>query len=74
MNYFPRQSELTYTCRGCSNTYIKGSISCCVMHAPGTCCHYGDTLVNLPQRSDSPSIAANPLRLAAVATFPLEKK
>lgn len=43
MAYFPHKSQRAYKCEGCGRWFIKGNVSCCVMHAPGTCCHYGDT-------------------------------
>ena len=30
-------------CPGCGGTFIDNGIRCCVAHAPGTCCHYGET-------------------------------
>jgi hydrogenase maturation factor len=40
---FERIADFLYTCPVCGGTFRKGNISCCVAHAPGTCCHYGDT-------------------------------
>jgi hypothetical protein len=39
---FPKHEEVIYTCPVCKGKFIAGNISCCVAHAPGTCCHYGD--------------------------------
>lgn len=37
-------------CQICGKTYTGGNsnISCLVLHAPGTCCHYGETEVKPP--------------------------
>ncbi len=38
-----------YRCPICKNYYRSqtGSVQmqCCVLHAPGTCCHFGETLI-----------------------------
>lgn len=33
-----------FLCPVCNKRYVSGSgnISCCVMHAPGDCCHFND--------------------------------
>lgn len=51
MPYFPRKSESAYKCQGCGQWYIRGNLSCCVAHTPGTCCHYGETPSLPPQRA-----------------------
>lgn len=50
--YFPRQNEsIAYKCQGCGGWFIKGTVSCCVNHSSGTCCHYGETPTTPPQHS-----------------------
>jgi hypothetical protein len=37
-----------HRCGICGNLYAynpRYRVSCCVAHPPGTCCHYGETLV-----------------------------
>lgn len=58
MPYFPKQSETAYRCAGCGGSFVRGNVSCCVAHAPGTCCHYGE----------KPVAAANPAPLPNVWT------
>lgn len=43
MTYFPTQEDLVYKCPKCEQWFIQGHERCLVLHAPGTCCHYGDT-------------------------------
>ena len=33
-----------FRCPQCGQTYVQGSstMSCCVAHSPGSCCHYTD--------------------------------
>ena len=40
--YFPTEQEQEYTCPNCGGRFRPTGLSCCVLHAPGTCCHYGD--------------------------------
>lgn len=53
MPYFPKKQkqETAYKCAGCGQWYLRGNVSCCVLHAPGTCCHYGET-PTLPPRTE----------------------
>lgn len=39
-----REQTIIYYCPICRGHYIPPPIpvSCCVVHAPGQCCHYGD--------------------------------
>ena len=41
MQIFPKQNPIV-TCPICKKTFRLGNVNCCVLHAPGTCCHYGD--------------------------------
>ena len=43
MPYFPKDTERAYRCPNCGGWFIPGNISCCVAHAPGTCCHEYET-------------------------------
>jgi hypothetical protein len=43
--YFPKKRANHYKCRGCGDWFTPGNVSCCVAHAPGTCCHYGETRI-----------------------------
>jgi hypothetical protein len=38
------QFVMIYTCPGCQGHFGVGSVtvSCAVLHAPGTCCHVGE--------------------------------
>jgi hypothetical protein len=45
MPYFPTSKESAYRCQGCGQWFIPSGVSCCVAHAPGTCCHMGETPV-----------------------------
>lgn len=42
MPYFPKVEERSYTCPGCGGRFFPLGFSCCVLHPPGTCCHYGE--------------------------------
>lgn len=42
MPYFPQQQETAYKCQGCGQWYYRGNVSCCVLHTPGSCCHFGE--------------------------------
>ena len=44
--YFPHIQSQEYTCQGCGRRFRKTGLSCCVLHPPGTCCHYGE--ISLP--------------------------
>ena len=35
-----------YKCDICGGYFLRGNVSCCVIHAPGECCHYGDQPIN----------------------------
>ena len=37
-----------FRCGICGKTFVRGSpnVSCCVLHAPGTCCHYTDRAIS----------------------------
>lgn len=48
MVYFPARQETAYRCQCCGKWFIRGVVSCAVMHAPGTCCHYGDEPIAAP--------------------------
>ena len=48
MAYFPVRDS--YLCPGCGGHFKDGGVRCAVLHAPGTCCHYGDTPLPTPQR------------------------
>ena len=39
MPYFPKQPEQAYQCEGCKGWFYPSNMSCCVAHAPGSCCH-----------------------------------
>jgi hypothetical protein len=45
MPYFPTRQESAYRCEGCGDWFIPSNVSCCVAHAPGTCCHVTETRV-----------------------------
>ena len=56
MVYFPKVKEAPARptkCPGCERWYVpnpkKAHESCCVMHFPGSCCHFSDTEVPAPQ-------------------------
>lgn len=41
-----------YRCGVCRHFFRRGArmhVSCCVMHEPGTCCHYGDVILDEAQ-------------------------
>ncbi len=40
-----------YWCPRCHRIFLRGdhNVSCCVAHASGTCCHYGDMDVSREQ-------------------------
>ena len=40
-----------YRCGLCGKYFLRGNVSCCVMHPRGECCHYGDREVT-PTRDD----------------------
>ena len=52
MTYFPnyRIESKPQKCPGCGGWFIynEHGMSCLVLHAPGTCCHYGETQVSAP--------------------------
>ena len=49
MQVFPPARENSpIRCPVCGGLFIDNGIRCAVMHAPGTCCHYGDTVVEEP--------------------------
>jgi hypothetical protein len=49
MPYFPPESDADneYWCPNCRMRYRVPRVraSCCVLHSPGSCCHYGETKV-----------------------------
>lgn len=52
MPYFPElQPAAPYFCPRCEAWYIvlELAISCCVIHLPGTCCHFNEEMVEMPQ-------------------------
>lgn len=52
--YFTSESERpVYWCPNCKAWYQRGNMNCCVAHAPGTCCHHGETRVEPPTRFGS---------------------
>lgn len=52
--YFPKREEVPpYHCQGCGGWYHRANISCCVNHAPGTCCHLYETPAAPPTRDTS---------------------
>ena len=51
MPYFPKAEEQApYKCPGCGGWFYRGNMNCAVNHAPGTCCHYGETPTTQPIR------------------------
>jgi hypothetical protein len=55
MVYFPPIEKATpraEKCPGCGDWYLpqRGpvTVSCCVIHPPGSCCHMGETKVPAP--------------------------
>lgn len=52
MPYFPPDDfvETVYHCQGCGGWFktIRNAVSCCVMHEPGTCCHFSELAVLAP--------------------------
>lgn len=49
MPYFPPLNTLTaYQCPGCHGWFLPSNTSCCVAHAPGTCCHHFEQVVPGP--------------------------
>jgi len=40
-------SQDPYRCPTCRGYFLKGNVSCCVMHMAGECCHYGDVPVDV---------------------------
>ena len=48
MPYFPMRQETVYRCQGCGRWFTPGMLTCCVLHAPGTCCHMGEMEVMGP--------------------------
>lgn len=45
MPYFPLKTAKgsAYYCPQCKAWYTRSNVSCCVLHAPGSCCHMGET-------------------------------
>lgn len=50
MPYFPKDEERAYFCPNCKAWFVPSSISCCVNHTPGECCHMYERMVPAPQR------------------------
>lgn len=49
MPYFPPSTATSsYYCPRCRLWYVRGNISCCVAHGPGTCCHEYERPVAAP--------------------------
>ncbi len=50
MPYYPRANDRTYFCPNCRGWFWRASgniqVLCTVYHAPGACCHYGETPVD----------------------------
>jgi hypothetical protein len=47
--YFPEEAEIPpYWCPNCKAWYLvpRVTVSCCVLHSPGDCCHMGETRVD----------------------------
>lgn len=43
-------SNQAYQCSICFQWYVREqNISCCVIHGPGQCCHYGERLATLDE-------------------------
>lgn len=47
MYFPPEKPQAPEKCPGCGKWYVtdgssRSRVSCCVVHAPGTCCHYGE--------------------------------
>lgn len=52
MTILQEQRTERYTCNICKQTFERTfprSIVCLVIHPPGTCCHYGDTVITKRQ-------------------------
>ncbi len=56
MVYFPplsKEPPKPAKCPGCGDWYVPNprmeGQSCCVDHAPGSCCHYSETKVDEPR-------------------------
>lgn len=61
MTYFPPARQNTPTkCPGCGGWFVEQDgprLSCCVYHAPGTCCHFGEVPAHPPAPRESPEEA-----------------
>ncbi len=63
MPYFPPQTAPTqYFCPRCNAWFYPGILACCVLHAPGTCCHYGETPAPPPQSGRAIDLMTDPPR------------
>lgn len=52
MPYFPLKIEgSAYKCPACGQWFWSGdaTFSCCVLHEPGSCCHFGETKIEPPK-------------------------
>ena len=48
---FPEREEVLFEifrCPICNDVYRRGhsNVSCCVLHPPGSCCHYADACIS----------------------------
>ncbi len=50
MPYFPTRTEQAYRCPGCQKWFLMGNMSCCVLHAPGSCCHEFEQPIDAPNQ------------------------
>jgi len=57
MTYFPSFDEIKsepFLCQGCGKWFVPTpgmeNVSCCVMHGPGSCCHYSETEIPEPNK------------------------
>ena len=64
MPYFPKAEApnvAPYWCPNCAAWYLPqcGPVqsSCCVLHSPGSCCHYGETKLVAEGSQPQPAIA-----------------
>lgn len=63
----PESEEIVLSiiyCPLCKNHYRQNltSTSCCVLHAPGTCCHYGDILMPADRVKELLALADKPFK------------
>jgi hypothetical protein len=56
--YFPPDRPLVpYQCEGCGDWYVmpRVALACCVLHPPGSCCHFGEIAVASPGETAPPT-------------------